>query len=1720
MNFALLDRLCAMYGISASYRDVWGEQRIVSVETRLALLAAMGIRVGSDAEVARAIEDREAQGWRRLLPAVRVVRAGGRELALTVTLPEACTGSPVEWTLEEENGGRRRGTFVPRELAVEARHHVAGTSFVRFAFRLPALPQPGYHRFHLHPPAQVSGPNAAMTLIVAPPRCYLPAAVERGRVWGPAVNLYALRSNRNWGIGDFTDLQHLVELAARTGAAVVGLNPLHALFPQNSRHASPYGPASRLLLNVFYIDPERVPEFTDCEKARDTVASPSFQAELHALRAADLIDYSRVARLKLPILEMLYEHFRRSDLHSGTDRAHAFRAYRRGGGETLRLASLFYALQETLRSTGTTASGWQSWPAPYRDPGSAAAAEFAHDHAERLEYYDYLQWNAEQQLDAVGKRASELHLGVGLYQDVAVGADPGGIETWAEQELYATDATVGSPPDDFNLNGQNWGILPLLPDRLTEAAYAPFIAMLRANMRHAGALRIDHVMALMRLYWIPRGARPDRGGYVSYPIEDLLGVLALESERNRCMVVGEDLGTLPSGLAEQLRAAGVLSYRLLYFERESDGAFASPSKYPVQAVASVGTHDLPTLRGYWLGHDLDVRARLDLFSGDDVRERQVVQRAQDRARLLAALERERLLPPGVSVHPVSAPEMTPELALAAHRFLARTRCMLLTVQPENIFGDLEQVNLPATTDADYPNWRKRLSLALEHWEADSRFAALASVLATDRGAAAAPAEVRRSIHISIPDATYRLQFNRSFTFAHATRLVPYLHDLGISHCYASPYFSARPGSMHGYDIVDHNAFNPEIGTAEEFESFACALRSRGMGQILDMVPNHMGVMGADNAWWLDVLENGPASAYASFFDIDWQAPQPELHGKLLIPVLGDHYGAVLERGELRLEFDRAAGAFSVFYALHRFPVDPAEYPYILGFRLEQLAQRIGTDNSQFAEYQTLMASFGHLPPRDSVESAAVLERQRDQEVHKRRMALLCDRNPNIALHIEESVRVMNGEAGRPESFDALDALLARQAYRLAYWRVASAEINYRRFFDTNDLAALRMEDDRVFEATHRLMFRLLDEGRVHGIRVDHPDGLYDPVRYFWRLQERYLPGVPGQQGSPLTGADHKLVYVVIEKILADHERLPEHWPLYGTTGYRFANVVNGLFVDTANERDFDRMYRAFTRERLSYEDVLRDSNVVIMRSALASELLVLRNRLSRIARADRLTRDFTLSALREALVAVVACFPVYRTYVAQEVSADDRRNIEWAVGAARRHTPAMESSVFEFLQRVLTGDAANGCPEARRQDLFGFVMRFQQFTASVTAKGMEDTAFYRYNRLVSLNEVGGNPRCFGMSLQAFHAASLDRARHWPHTMLATSTHDNKRSEDVRTRIDAISEFPVEWWTRLQRWRRMNRRLKRQVDGVAAPAANDEYLIYQTLLGTWPSASRDADALADYRARIENYMLKAVREAKVHTSWMNANEDYESALRQFLAGLLDGAPRNPFLADFAPFSELIARVGMFNSLSQTVIKIASPGVPDFYQGSELWNLNLVDPDNRRAVDFRQRLALLEELKAQFACAPEQCAGRAAALLERMENGIIKLFVTWRGLALRRQHISLFADGEYLPLETSGEHAGRICAFARVAGERAVIAVAPRLIGRFTADGRTPLGAVWGDTRLLLPAQLAGAYCNAYTCENLQSDLACELRIDAILCVFPVALLSRAADNGDVDAKSVH
>lgn len=985
----------------------------------------------------------------------------------------------------------------------------------------------------------------------------------------------------------------------------------------------------------------------------------------------------------------------------------------------------------------------------------------------------------------------------------------------------------------------------------------------------------------------------------------------------------------------------------------------------------------------------------------------------------------------------------------------------------------------------------------------------------------------------VPRATYRLQFSRRFTFRDAAALVPYLHELGVSHCYASPIFQARQGSEHGYDVCDHSRLNPDLGTEDDFRGFVDALRAHGMGLILDVVPNHMGIGDVANTWWMDVLENGASSVYAPCFDVDWEPVNPALSQKVLLPVLGEQFGKVLEAGQIRLAYEN--GAFFLNYFDLKLPVAPRTYIPILEHQINLLVAVLDAEHPHVQELRSIVTSLGHLPLRTEMGVEKIEERQREKEVIKRRLATLCD-DAAVRETLQETVKAFNGVAADPRSFDLLEDLLKQQAYRLAFWRVATEEINYRRFFDINELAAIRTENPTVFKATHQLVLRLLAEGIACGLRIDHPDGLWNPAEYFRRLQEEYvlawvrarLPAQHVPEDLPqrvatsfaerrAAGADRRGVwplYVVAEKILCEDESLPEEWAVDGTTGYDFLALTGGLFVSAASASAFDRLYAGFVGARRDLEELTQASKKMIMLVSMAGEINALSHQLDRISERNRQYRDFTLNSLAFVIREVIACLKVYRSYVAgpESVSARDRRYLEDAVVRAKRLNPRTAASIFDFVRDTVLLDNLSQFREEDRPEVIAWAMKFQQLTGPIMAKGVEDTAFYVYNRLASLCEVGGNPSRFGVSVADFHKANLARLEHWPHAMLASSTHDTKRSEDVRARLNVLSEMPERWEAALQRWSGMNAGKKTLVEGAPSPDRNEEYLLYQTLLGAWPEGPMEGGATGRFRDRVAAYMEKATREAKVHTTWVNPHQAYDTAVREFVTRLLPDDPKDPFLADLAEFVRPLVFFGRLNSLAQTLLKLACPGVPDFYQGTELWSLDLVDPDNRRPVDYDRRRAALAEIQGRPP-KPPKLPQAAKDLLAAGDSGRIKLHVIHRVLAFRAQHPELFDRGNYTPLECSGDLGEHVCAFSRSWEDHSILVVVPRLAYTLM-KGRTdwPLGTgLWKDTKLLIPSLEPGmAFHNVLTGETVKVGSQrnrSDLGVGTILKTFPVALLER-------------
>jgi (1->4)-alpha-D-glucan 1-alpha-D-glucosylmutase len=902
----------------------------------------------------------------------------------------------------------------------------------------------------------------------------------------------------------------------------------------------------------------------------------------------------------------------------------------------------------------------------------------------------------------------------------------------------------------------------------------------------------------------------------------------------------------------------------------------------------------------------------------------------------------------------------------------------------------------------------------------------------------------------IPVCTYRLQLNRQFTFTQAREITPYLHSLGVSDAYASPYFQARPESLHGYDITDHNKLNAAIGSREEYDAWVAELHAHGMGQVLDFVPNHMGIGEALNVWWMDVLENGPSSPYAKYFDIDWRPLKSDLHDKVLLPILGDQYGRVLERGELKVHYD--AGVFSLSYYEHQFPIAPGTYRYILDLALEHIAPFKNEDF--YAEVQSIRTALEYLPRRTETDPEKIAERAREKEIIKRRLERRCEEAPDVQRAIEHAVGEINGHPGDARSFDRLDELLNAQAYRLAFWRVAAEEINYRRFFDVNDLAAIRQEEPEVFEATHKLVVDLVRTGAVTGLRIDHPDGLYLPREYFAKLQQR-CADVLGLTNL----VNDRAIYMAVEKILTGDEKLRTDWPVHGTTGYDFANEVTQLLVDQTAEDAITKTFRNFIGHSLHFGHLVYAKKRLVMRLSLANDVNVLGNMVDRLSEQNRWFRDFTLQALVLAVRETIACFPVYRTYIepGRPVSDEDRQLIERAIATAKRRNPGIEASVFNFVRDVLLLRFPENVEEKAREEHEHFVLKFQQTTAPVMAKGVEDTVFYIFNRLVALNEVGGEPQQFGSGIEAFHRHAQDRQRDWPASMLATSTHDTKRSEDTRARVVAISEIPQAWRQFIQRARTLNRRFKKRLEDLEAPDANEEYLLYQALLGTWPVDSlgkAEQTPSDDYVSRIQAYMQKALSEAKLNTSWIQPNDEWLAATSEFVARILEASRKNRFLPLLYPMVEEIARLGAINSLSQSLIKFTSPGVPDIYQGNELWDFSLVDPDNRRPVDYQRRREILGCLTSS---APEQ-------LFAQWPDGRIKIFLTSRALQFRNARVDLFGRGEYLPVNARGTFADCCVAFARRFEDQHAVTIVPRLSSRV---GFPPVGDKWQETILDLP-----------------------------------------------------
>jgi (1->4)-alpha-D-glucan 1-alpha-D-glucosylmutase len=923
----------------------------------------------------------------------------------------------------------------------------------------------------------------------------------------------------------------------------------------------------------------------------------------------------------------------------------------------------------------------------------------------------------------------------------------------------------------------------------------------------------------------------------------------------------------------------------------------------------------------------------------------------------------------------------------------------------------------------------------------------------------------------VPTSTYRLQLSASFGFRDAAAIVDYLDRLGVGGVYMSPVLRAEAGSTHGYNVVDHSTLNPELGTDEDFDKWTEALAARGIERLADFVPNHVGIGSGENAWWTDVLENGPSSTYADFFDIEWHSRERALRGKALLPVLGRQFGQEVDDGKIGLVRD--GGALWVTYYEKRFPASPRSY----GLVLEQAIRRLALPDEEPGrlELESIAATIRHLPAASTTDAFERREREREKEVAKRRIEAVCAAEPEVANAIDEAIRTI---ATSPER---LERFLAEQNYRLSFWRVATDEINYRRFFDVNDLAAIRMEDPAVFAATHRRVLDLLARGRITGLRLDHTDGLYDPQAYFQALQDaaRKAMAKPGHdEAAPL--------YVLAEKILEPGEALPRAWAISGTTGYDFLSAVNVLWVDPASERAMTQLYARIAGDDADYRSIEHQAKRDVMDETFSGEIHVLAYQLKRIAESSRHAQDFTLTGLLHAIQEVVAALDVYRTYVRPDGSreASDSARIERAVARARWHNPMVEPSLFDFVHEVLL-------LEQKSDAAVRFTMRFQQLTGPIMAKGVEDTALYRYNRLVSLNDVGCDPARYGANVAAFHTHNAATLAQWPLTMTTTTTHDTKRSEDVRARLAVLSEAAEAWDSFVERVEDLTRDFVATVEDLPAPSGLDRFQFLQAVVGAWPFEGLRSDGeSAAFAARLRDYMAKAVHEAKGRSSWTHPKPEYDGAVGSYVERAL-ALPA--FVEAVGAFAQKVATHGATNSLAQLALRMASPGVPDVYQGCEMWDLSLVDPDNRRPVDYARRRSALGDLAGWGAASQEL----ARELVRSYADGRMKLHVTRTALALRRRHPALFLEGAYDPID-AGEH---IVSFERSLAPHRLVCVVPRLVYKLTRGAaRWALGEVWGDRRLTLGR--GGQFTNVMTGDKLDGT---SWPLARVLADFPVAWL---------------
>jgi (1->4)-alpha-D-glucan 1-alpha-D-glucosylmutase len=1504
------ETLADLVGLARRYVDQSARDIDISPATRRAVLTALGIDLSSaaaaQAELARL--QREAQ---TPLPPLVVVTAD-METSVRFKVPQ----KRFTFTIALEDGERLTGSFSGAEA------------------KFPSMPA-GYHRL-------TSEDGASAWIFCAPDQCYRPSFIDEGiRSFGIAAQVYSLGRDDDYGIGDLGHVFDLAQGCGSLGADLLGLSPLHALFPCDRSKVSPYSPSSRFFIDPIYIDPAVV------AGARGPKVSAPGPAIVRRL-----VDFHAVWETKSRMLRDLWEAHKAEFCEDS-----AFRAFLAEQGDRLRLQACFDALSYHFAQQGLPSSN--AWPAAYRDALSPEVKAFSAANSDEILYWSWLQWVADTQLHAAASQAMHAGMEIGLYRDLAVGADLYGSEAWSDPGAWCTDLSVGAPPDPLGPKGQDWGLPPLNPRRLIADGLATFRALVAANMRHAGAIRIDHAFQLQRLFVIPRGRPASEGAYLDYPFEAMLAVLRIESHRANCAVIAEDLGNGPKDFSARIMRDGIFSYRIVSFERTNDGSFVAPHAYPPHSLASINTHDLPTFAGWWRGLDIDLRECFGVYSAEEWR-REKAGRKAERAAFLSALHDE---------HLTEAPEVPePAARSAALRYLARTSSALAIVSLEDAGGELSQPNIPGLADG-YPNWRRRLNQTIDTMLAPyGDLAKTAALLAQEgRGARRKQFEVA----MQVPRATYRLQLNRDFTLQAAAAVVPKLKALGISHLYLSPITAATAGSTHGYDVINPSQINPELGGRDAFNQLIESVQQAGMGVIVDIVPNHMSAS-PENPWWASVLEMGPASPCAAFFDIDWHR-HPD--GKLVLPVLPKPCALMLESGEIKLHFEPESGRF-VIEAGPKLPVAPRDYGDILrhcASRYEGATGQVLTDLARHGSRSDL--------------------------------AEICRRKPKIALAIDEALDAM--AATQP---DFVADLLNRQHWRAVYWRSGRSDINYRRFFEIDSLAGLRIESAEVFDAVHALTFDLVKQGLIQGLRIDHIDGLADPYLYLERLQRRVGPGF----------------YVVVEKILGVDEVLP-NWPAAGTTGYDALRILDGVFLDPRGDDEIDALYAEVDARSEDPHAMLISIKTQIVETSFAPEL----GKLVDLAQAARHKHtpcgDISRECLRVVLRDFIAHLRVYRTYFDGGSSRpEDLKLVEGTI-ARMRESGEQDPYAIECLIWLLLGTPDANSDKALHAE---FRTRLQQLSGPVMAKAQEDTLFYRHHRLVVRNEVGGEPMAPTMTLAEFHAANARRRMHHPATLVATSTHDTKRGEDTRARLTALAQHPIlikELW---QSW--MHTALDLGY-GDVEPA--DHFMAFQNVLGAWPLDPDDEPGGTNayvFADRIGQFLTKALREGKLRSSWTAPRTDYEARL---LKAVLAIASNSEFQRSTLQSRQLMNTHGMWISLSRTVLKCTVPGIPDFYQGCEGWDLSLVDPDNRRPVPFD---------------IPMRAQGPLSQLIAAWPDGRVKCELTRRLLTLRASDPDLFAFGSYEPIQTE-PHSPWILFRRCYEGDTLIVAV----MRYFAADWEGPM-----------------------------------------------------------------